>query len=160
MILRGPAAFVGLVLVVAGILGSFWHTWQRQQQRRQLTRTFLTIETPGVAMQLALAEQRVKTQTGRFTTDADLLIDTWAAQFGDERLADGVRSQFARHRIDIAAGTHRYKVTVYVKRRGGAAYAIAADTAHQRVTKTCGDDIAPCHNGTFALRLDDQYLLN
>jgi hypothetical protein len=160
MILRGPAAFVGLVLVVAGIVGSFWHTWHRQQQRRQLTRQFLTIETPGVAMQLALAEQRVKTQTGRFTTDTEVLIDTWAAQFGDEQLADGMRSQFGRHRIQIAAGAHGYKVTVYVKRRGGAVYAIAADTAHQRVTKTCSDDIDPCHNGTFALRIDDEYFLD
>jgi hypothetical protein len=159
MVLRGPAAFVGFVLVLAGIGGSFWHSWHRVQERRLLTRKSLTIETPGVAMQLALAEQRVKAQTGRFTTDTDALIDTWATQFSDERLQNGVRSQFARHRIEITAGANGYTVTVYVKRRGGAAYTIAANTAHHRVTKTCNDDIDPCHVGTFTLRTDDRYFV-
>jgi len=159
MVLRGPAALVGFMLVIAALGGSFWNSWHRVHQRRQLTRQYLTIETPGVAMQLALAEQRVHAQTGRFTADPDVLIDTWAAQFGDDRLEDGVRSQFARHRISITTTAHGYAVTVYVKRHGGATYTLAVDTARRKVTKTCTDDIDPCHAGTFTLRTDDRYFL-
>lgn len=155
--LRGPAALVVLVAIATGVWWSFAHTENRLERRRQATFEFLQVETPGLAEQLAVQQQRVRARTGSFTTDVDELMAAWDAQLGD---SSSVAPLAERHRIEVAVDAGGFAIAVFVRDDGGPVYRVAVDERAGRVVRVCDDLGGACSGGTWPPAIDDGYLLS
>jgi hypothetical protein len=152
IVLRGPAALVALIAMAAGVWWSFDHTAERVARYDAAELEFLTIETPGLAEQLAVQQQRMYAETGHFTSDADLLLVAWATQLGDD--AGAIAALASRHAIAATAGRRGFTVTARVG-RGGGVYTVAVDLDARRVTRTCDG----CPGSTWPAGIDDRHML-
>jgi hypothetical protein len=158
VILRGPAALLVFVLIACGIWWSFDYQHDRLRERHAVTTNWLAIETPGLATQLAIQQQRLQAGAGRYETAAGPLVNAWAAQLGGAS-AEAIRDLAARHPIAIEAGWDWHEVTVHVRRADGPFYRVRV-SAVDGVTRTC-DDAAhdECRGGTWTSLVPDEQLL-
>jgi hypothetical protein len=157
IVVRGPLALVMFVLVVGCVWWSFDDRADRVRDRRAATTRWLAIETPALATQLAIQQERFRARHGRYATDTGVLVDAWAAQVGGT--SDDVRDLAARHPIEIRAGKRGHEVTAYVRDDDGPAYRLRV-TASGAIERRC-DDIAheACRGGTWASLVEDRHLL-
>jgi hypothetical protein len=146
------------VLIACGVWWSFDYQHDRIAQRHTATTNWLAIETPGLATQLAIQQQRLQASSGRYEIAAAPLVDAWAAQLGGAS-ADAIRSLAARHPIVIRAGWDWHEVTVHVRKPDGPFYRVRV-SAVDGVRRTCDDaGHGECRGGTWASLVPDEQLL-
>jgi hypothetical protein len=156
LVFSGPIAIVVLVAMAVGVWWSFDTTGDRLDRRRLATREFLSIETPSLAEQLAVQQQRVRALTGRYTDDPDTLVSSWDEQLGHTH---SVVDFAARHKIAVSAHDDGFRIAVHVGPDGGPAYRVAVDTRTGSVTRWCDDAAGRCRDGTWPAAIEDRHLL-
>jgi hypothetical protein len=157
LVFSGPLAIVVLAAMAMGVWWSFDTTSDRLDRRRLATREFLAIETPSLAEQLAVQQQRVHARTGRFTDEPDDLVRSWDEQLGHTH---SVVQFAARHRIAVSARADGFTIAVHVRPDGGPAYRVAVDTGAGTVTRRCDDGAGKCRDGTWPAAIEDRHLLS